>query len=588
MKKKKKFVADFETINDINDCRVWCWSISEIGNTENTQIGKTIEEFFAHLETIPNSDVYFHNLAFDGQFILSYLLNNTYVHTEDKKLQPKQFSTLITDDGAFYIIKVCLKRYCNITFYDSLKKLPFKVKVIAKAFGLQESKGEIDYNKYRPVGYELDENEKEYVKNDTIIVAKALEHQFNENLTKMTIASDALSSFKSLIEFEKFFPSLDDNIDQFCRKAYRGGWVYVNPRYQNKDCYNIEVYDVNSLYPSQMYDQPLPYGDPVYFKGEYQYDPNYPLYIIHILVRFKLKENALPMIQIKNNYLYNGREYLDHVDTLVDLTLTNVDFELFKDMYDILDIEYLEGFKFASISGLFKPYIDKWNKVKMDNTGEGGVPALRTIAKLMLNSLYGKFATRTHTKKKIPYLKENGVVGYMLTDEEIKESIYTPVACFITAWARNKTIRSAYNLMQGKHKINGKTINNDKDYFIYADTDSIHTFVNDNIEYLLDIDSKELGKWKHESSPDKARFLRAKTYIECMGEDIDVKCAGMSDEVKKYVTFDNFHYGFIDTEHKLGRKTTKGGVVLQPTPFEIKEIVPKCDKILKNTCKSVI
>lgn len=389
-KKLKNYEADFETTTDVNDCRVWCYSITEIGNEENTHVGLDIIDFHNYILNLAPCNIYFHNLAFDGQFLIHYWLTNGYTHSDARKLSKGEFTTLISDDGAFYSLKVCLERYKTITFMDSLKKIPQPVKAIAKNFGLEESKGEIDYNKYRPVGYQLDENEINYVKNDTIIVSKALNFQFNQGLTKMTIASDALSSFKGLIEFDNYFPVLDDYIDAYCRKAYRGGWVYVNPRYVEKDCYNIQVFDVNSLYPSQMYDQPLPYDEPVYFTGEYQEDKNYPLYICQIEVMFKLKPNALPMIQVKNNYRFNGREYLSEVtDAPVTLYLTSVDLALFKDMYDILYIDYIDGYKFKEIRGIFKPYIDHWNKVKMDNTGEGGNKALRTIAKLMLNSLYG-------------------------------------------------------------------------------------------------------------------------------------------------------------------------------------------------------
>ena len=189
----------------------------------------------------------------------------------------------------------------------------------------------------------------------------------------------------------------------------------------------------------------------------------------------------------------------------------------------------------------------------------------------------GKFASRTHVKTKIPYLKEDGVVGYMTSDEEIKDSIYTPVASFITAHARDKTIRSAFNFMQGEHKISDTlTIYNDKDYFLYGDTDSLHIIFNENYNKLLDVDSKKLGFWKLESTPIKGRYLRAKTYIEIMpDEKIDVKCAGMPDSVKERITWDNFHYGFIDYDHKLKPKKVKGGVVLETTPFTIKEPIKR-------------
>ena len=73
-KDKKRYVADFETTTNPDDCRVWCFSITEIGNEENTYIGKDTHEFFTYIETLGSCFIYFHNLAFDGQFIIYHLL----------------------------------------------------------------------------------------------------------------------------------------------------------------------------------------------------------------------------------------------------------------------------------------------------------------------------------------------------------------------------------------------------------------------------------------------------------------------------------------------------------------------------------
>ena len=60
-----------------------------------------------------------------------------------------------------------------------------------------------------------------------------------------------------------------------------------------------------------MYDEFLPYGDPVFFEGEYERDDYYPLYIQRITCSFKIKENKIPTIQIKNNkFFFIGNEYL--------------------------------------------------------------------------------------------------------------------------------------------------------------------------------------------------------------------------------------------------------------------------------------
>ena len=43
----KKFTADFETTTDPNDCRVWAYAISEIGNLDNFQYGNSLDDFMA-------------------------------------------------------------------------------------------------------------------------------------------------------------------------------------------------------------------------------------------------------------------------------------------------------------------------------------------------------------------------------------------------------------------------------------------------------------------------------------------------------------------------------------------------------------
>ena len=89
----------------------------------------------------------------------------------------------------------------------------------------------------------------------------------------------------------------------------------------------------------------------------------------------------------------------------------------------------------------------------------------------------------------------------------------------------------------------------------------------------------DLGAWKHESTWQYAKFIRAKTYIEEIDGKLDVKCAGMPDNVKELITKKNFKVGFtvladdakIDVKYKkLMHKRCVGGAVLVPTDFTIK------------------
>lgn len=561
-KARKKYVGDFETTTTPEDVRVWASCLVDIDTSETAFIGNDIESFFDFLKD-KNTVVYFHNLKFDGEFILSYLLKNKYKHSDSKK--PKTFETLITDTGLFYSITVYFekknKQYKKVVFYDSYKKLPFKVSVISKAFELEDEKLEIDYQAYRPRGHVLTEQERQYIVNDCRIVAQALKIQLSKGLTKMTNASDALNGYKEIISksnFERWFPVLPLHIDSDIRRCYKGGFTYLNPKYKDRRIKGGVTFDVNSLYPSVMYNCLLPWGYPIFFEGQYVPDEKYPLYITHLKCRFRVKKDHIPTIQIKNSFRYIQTEYLttsetDLDDETVELYLTNVDYELFIDHYDIYDVEYINGWKFKGVHGLFKDYIDYWGHIKETSTG-----ALRQLAKLMLNSLYGKFATNPKTRKKIPLLDGDGVVRYTLDKPETKDPVYTVMGCFITAYARDKTIRSAQSVY---------------DRFIYADTDSLH-LEGTEIPDILDIHPTRLGAWKHEGTFCDSLFIRAKTYMESYEkEDGSVKtvvtCAGMPDNVKESVTYENFHSG-SSFSGKLLPKRYEGGIVLTDTLFTIK------------------
>ena len=428
----KKFTADFETAVWLSDeSFVWAWATCEIGNEENITIENNIESFFTFCKKNCGSTFYFHNLKFDGEFIINFLLSNGFTWIKEKKeAKAKTFTTLISDFGVFYQIVVYFdktkSRVKKVTFIDSLKIIPFSVKQISKAFGITESKLEIDYMKERSRNHTLTKEEKDYVKNDVVIVAKALNVIFSEGLTKMTQGSNALFDFKNIITKKRFnhlFPEIPFDIDKDLRKAYKGGFTYLNPKYKEKEVKEGVVLDVNSLYPSVMRYERLPYGEPIFFEGKYKDDNVYDLYIQMITCSFKIKKNKIPTIQIKNDrFHFKSTEYLESTNgEIVALTLTSVDLEMFFNHYEVDELRFVCGWKFKSITGIFYEYIDKWIERKIKASKEGN-KGQRTLAKLMLNALYGKFATSLVVQNKIPYL-ENGIVRYSLTDEETKKRI---------------------------------------------------------------------------------------------------------------------------------------------------------------------
>lgn len=552
------FTADFETTTDPLDCRVWACGICSIDETHSFKYGNSLEWFIEFAKNNTGSTFYFHNLKFDGEFILCYLFEHGYKHVTDrKKLKTKTFTTLISDKGQFYSLEICFNKdeykTEKITIYDSLKILPFSVEAIAKGFNLPISKLEIDYDEKREIGHILTPQEIDYLRNDVEIMSRALLTLFNQDLRQMTQGSNALYDYKKIIgkkNFSKWFPIPDYDFD--VRQSYKGGFTYCDPRRQGQDIGEGIVLDVNSLYPSVMYYRPLPYGEGIFFEGKYEPDKLYNLYVQMFTCQFELKENYIPTIQLKNNLSFMPTAYLSSSeDEEVTMCLTSVDLDLFFEHYHVYNITYHSGWKFKSTTGLFKEYIDKWNGVKMESTLNGN-KAMRTLAKLMLNALYGKFALNPNVQSKKPYY-DNGVIKYTLGEKETRNPIYIPVGTFITAWARHKTITSAQKVY---------------DRFLYADTDSLH-LIGTEIPKGLEVDPVKLGAWKHESTFTRARFVRQKTYIEEIDGELNITCAGMPSRCYKHVTWNNFITG-SSFEGKLQFTHVQGGIVLKDIDFTIK------------------
>lgn len=568
----KRFTADFETSTwCFDETWVWAWSLCDIANPENVEVGNSIEGFFERIKKENNPYIYFHNLKFDGEFILFYLMKNGYEWVEAREKRTNTFSTLISDMGLFYSIEVYFevgKKVKKVTFIDSLKIINQTVESMPKTFKIPENKLVIDYNLPREKGHILTEDEVSYVKNDVVIVAKALSYLFEMGLTKMTAGSNALSEYKEITKLNKFrslYKPLNYDIDKDIRRAYRGGFTYLNPLYKNKSVASGEVLDVNSLYPSVMYNEILPFGEPFFYEGEYVEDKVYPLYIQRLTCSFKIKEGKIPTIQIKHSRFVDNEYLTDSGLEPVALTLTSIDLKLFLEQYDVWDLHYESGWKFKGMRGLFTKYIDKWIKVKNDATISGN-KGMRQVAKIMLNSLYGKFATSLDVQSKVPYL-EDDVVKYRLGEKTTKDGVYLPMGAFITAYARDKTIRTSQAIKD--YSINKYGV----DMYCYSDTDSIHTILPiEELKQFCEIDDVKLGAWKHESHFERAKFIRQKTYLEEINGEIQITCAGLPQRCYDQVTWENFKEG-LKVDGKLAFHHVKGGVILRETEFTIKEDV---------------
>lgn len=654
------FMGDFETTvykGQVNT-EVWASALVELFSDKVT-ILHSIAETFDYLVSLNcNVVVYYHNLKFDGAFWLSYLLvDKKFTQAYDKigdketdvkwKQQFKMFNNTfkysISDRGMWYSIIVKVKNHF-IEIRDSLKLLPFSVKRIGESFGTKHKKLDMEYTGFRYAGCEITKEEQEYIANDVLVVKEALEIMFKQGHNKLTIGSCCLEEYKKIcrssleiqLDYAEMFPNLYDfkidkqehkydNAGDWLRKSYRGGWCYLVKGKENKIKTNGTTADVNSLYPSMMSSKSgnkYPIGLPKFWTGNFIPDQALKenmYYFVRIKTRFYIKDNYLPFIQIKGDLKYKGTESLETSDVYnhengdyfpyyidkdgniqqakVELTLTMTDYQLIKEHYELVDFEILDGCYFYSMVGIFDEYINKYAKIKKESKG-----ALRELAKLFLNNLYGKMASSTDSSFKIAYVKDDKSIGFMQVVENEKKPGYIAIGTAITSYSRNFTIRAAQKNYYGAEKRG----------FIYADTDSIHCDLLPQEIKGIEVDDKEFCCWKLESCWDKAIFTRQKTYIEHVTHENlialeesyqynNIKCAGMpkkckdlfeismqgtadvnenwSDEEKEFL-FDKDNKPIVRdySDFKVGLKVPdklrpiriRGGVLLVNTTYEMR------------------
>ena len=646
IKKYRYFVGDFETTvyNGQQATEVWASASVEL-YTEDVHVFHSIDEQFNYFKSLDTNIVaYYHNLKFDGSFWLSYLMvdlgfqqaceklndeGTEVAWLKDKEMKNNTFKYSISDRGQWYTIIIKVGGHF-IEIRDSLKLLPFSVKEIGRSFKTKHQKLDMEYTGFRYAGCTITDEEKKYIANDVLVIKEALEFMFKQGNTKLTIGACCLSEYKKLIskdEYNELFPSMTDTpideetygmptVDGYVRRSYKGGWCYLVEEKAGKVYKKGATADVNSLYPSVMSSESgnrYPIGYPTFWKGNYIPDKALQedkYFFIRIRTKFYLKKDKLPFIQIKGTMLYpatkslrtsdvydksTGKYYDKYVDengnvkdTRVTLTLTMTDYILFLEHYDVKDFEILDGCWFFAETGIFDRYIEKYKKIKMTSKG-----AVRQLAKLYLNNLYGKMASNDNSSFKLAYVKADKSIGFIQVAEHNKKAGYIPVGSAITSYARNFTIRAAQKNYHGV----------DKPGFIYADTDSIHCDLPTSDFKGIKVHPTNFCCWKLETTWDRAIFTRQKTYIEhVIEEDLvpidtpydNIKCAGMPDKckdllemsmtqeydknkltetelqfVQKKRSYNDFKIG-LKVPGKLLPKRIPGGVLLTDSTYEMR------------------
>lgn len=381
-------------------------------------------------------------------------------------------------------------------FSDSFFLLPHSLKELGKNFQIKYMKLDFDVEAEKDF---KSEKAQEYLKNDCLglyeILEKFSKWGLNNGTLKATLPSQSLYIFKE--NFLRYrLQSVSESQESFLRNTYFGGRVEIF-RMRGKGLY---YYDFNSLYPKVMLEE-MPIGRPLTVST--YYPRNIGFYEIEADIPSNILIPPLPVVRQNKLFFPVGKG---------DFFTTSAEIQILIDLK--IPFKVKQGIVFEKKAPIFKEYIEKMFEIRM-NTPRGTMENL--LAKLMMNSLYGKFGQKRdntemifsdHPEKGwIPYDEKFGL--YLQEKRSRSRFILPYLASYITSLARATLYR--------------KMLSCGFENIWYCDTDSIIT-------------SKEikcgegLGELKLEYRIKEAVFLQPKAYCLKLEDNTEIiRIKGMKD-----------------------------------------------------------
>lgn len=584
------YVADFETTPYAQylkegRTRVYLFYIEALHNDADHCLGINLGEFTRFISQ-PNVDkkvIFFHNLSYDILFF-EYFLNEQGVRYDEDSKKVGTYHIVRDEFMNVYQLTWRLKNGLVLEFRDSYKLLMSSVARLPNLRNLEKLEG-FDYEKIRTEKKLSDFSafDIEYVKHDVWKVKDVLVALLPEIGDHLTIASSSYMTYKHMIyskygkyQFQEWFPPIDRNDDMVLRKAFNGGIVLLNPKYARKTLKKpIITYDKNSMYPDVMRHQPLPIGVPLKIINKEYYDilvnNGIRLFVFVVDVRsMTIKDGYHPFIQKHKNYTFgSGKQQTPrHIENQI-FYWTSIDLEMVTRFYDIdYSIIYDLSYGFQHMHGLFDDYVDQWYGVKQNAANEFE----RMLAKLRLNSVFGKFGTRAERYGYETGVGENGRLTFSTIETRVKSDYYLPIAIFITSWARASLV---------------EVIEAEREAFIYADTDSVHLF-KDKAKLQFEIDGYKLGAWKYEGESTKTIFYANKQYIKLIDGKIKHTIASLNKDNHTLVNFENMQPGSVIKDGKKMKEHVYGGYVITKHDFTFTDYELDLDGLTDDDTEDLI
>lgn len=468
-----------------------------------------------------NLVIYIYNLSFEWSFILPVLLKrgftfNSIVNKDSKEGYIYNSTSTKTCSSVWEVNLKFGSKSGLIKIRDLAKQFGGGLGRVAKSFGLETQKGEIDYRLNRLHDYVITDEEKEYCFKDTKILMEILvkmegDKDFWNSISmasysmKKCIKSGWSRNYKPYQKFRNQYPCLSNDVNKFLRRSLEGGITYSPPRWQFVEIdHPILHIDSHQHYPSQMYYKLFPYGEPTYFTGK---PPINMLSCIHCKISYD-------DVRLHSKVQLIGYDCVSDYD----IFLWNFEIETMKKVYINLEIKYIDGYAFKCKLLPFRNYYkENYLKRKIAKQNKDNFNIL--YYKLLNNTSYGKFIEKGHEFEFQNIINEDGIIDSNVVSKEVDSNArytYIGIGACCTAYGRCCLIETA--LQFGWEKI------------LYFDTDSIFVLYDEDTKKVWDSMNQEdfLGGWGLEEIDDRAMFSAPKRYkLESNGKTI-VKAGGIN------------------------------------------------------------
>lgn len=449
-----------------------CMYIWQFSINETVYYGRTWEEFKSFLDRIEsNCDlkkyIFVHNLSFEFQFFASQFKIKSVMSRKSRKVM----SAKLLD----YNIEF------RCTYYMSNVSLAY----LPKLFNLNVQKmvGDLDYTKLRTPATKMTKTELGYCEHDCLVVYEYIKMELlkykSVNRIPMTSTGRVRKELQSLVmrdyEYRRITRgsiNIKPSVYNMLVDAFAGGYTHANYMYTDEVIPNVDSYDETSAYPYVMVTSKFPMSE---FKECYikSVDDMIEKYAYLLKVTFhnlkcKYYNNFISASKCENivGALFDNGRIVSAKE--VTITLTDIDFRFFLDVYNIESYEINESY-YAIYKYLPKKFInfilEKYvNKTKFKNVKGKELDYVKEKNKF--NSLYGMTVTNM-IRDEVNFDNITGWSESELTDSlifdkllEEKEKAFLSFSwgVWVTAYARDNLLRRMILL---------------DPYVVYSDTDSL-------------------------------------------------------------------------------------------------------------------